>query len=454
MTADWFAPISKHIFHPLYAIKDRSTQFKWLKGFEESQYFPADKLKDLQWKRLKKLLDHAYNACPFYRRRMDESGITPLHIKDESDYSKLPFLTKEDLQSNLGALTAKNYPKNQLVENQTGGSTGKPIRYFHDQDRIFSMAATAIRHDRWVGRDIGDKFAALWGARYDFTKVESIKHHIRDILFDRMIALDTSSLTEEKLFRFVEDLKRFKPKGILAYANSMYLFSKFVQDNKITGLNIQSIITSAEVLHDYERKLIEDVFETKVFNRYGCREVSLIASECEKHTGLHIAADSLLIEIVKNGKVADPGEEGEIIITDLLNYGMPFIRYKIEDVGAFSEEKCPCGRSLPLLKNVTGRVTDFLITPENVMVSGASLTIYLVASTPGVRQAQIIQNRKDQILLKIVRGSQFDNHSIEFLKNKLPEFFGPTMTYEFRFVEEIPKTSSGKYRFSICNVQK
>jgi len=453
MTADWFSPISKHIFHPLYAIKDRSTQFKWLKGFEESQYFPTDKLKDLQWKRLKKLLDHAYNTCPFYRRRMDDYGVTPRDIKDESDFCKLPVLTKEDIQTNLRELIARNYSSNSLVANRTGGSTGKPIQFFHDKDRVFSMAATAIRHNRWAGWDIGDKFAALWGARYEFRPIESIKHRIRDILIDRMIALDTSSLSEEKLFRFAEDLRKFRPKGILAYSNSMYLFSKFVKDNRISDLNIESIITSAEVLHDHERNLIEDVFNTRVFNRYGCREVSLIASECEEHKGLHIAADSLFVEIVKDGKPVEVGQEGAIIITDLLNYGMPFIRYKIEDVGVFSGEKCPCGRSLPLMKNVLGRTTDFLVTPENVMVSGASLTIYLISNTPGVRQAQLIQNIKGQLLIKIVPSPEFNEDSMKFLKNKLPEFFGPSMTYEFSFVKDIPKTSSGKYRFSICNIQ-
>ena len=454
MRKDLFAPISKHIFHRLYAIKDASTQFRWLNKLEKSQYLSFDELNVLQWRRLKKLLHHAYTNCPFYSRRMDDYGLTPPQIKDRSDFAKLPFLTKEDIQSNLSALTAQNYPMEALVANKTGGSTGKPIRYFHDQDRIFSMAATAIRHDRWAGLDIGDKLAGLWGARQDLTSFQSMKYRIRNCLVNRMMVLDTSSLSEEKLFRFVQDLTKFKPKGILAYSNSMYMFSKFVHENMINGLNVKSIITSAEVLHDHERKLIEDVFQTKVFNRYGCREVSLIASECDEHKGLHIAEDCLLVEIVKDGQPAEKGQEGEIIITDLLNFGMPFIRYKIEDVGAFSEGECPCGRSLLLLKTVLGRMTDFLITPQNDMVSGASLTIYLIANTPGVGQAQFIQNRKDHILIKIVRRPEFNNDSKEFLKNKLPEFFGPTMTYEFRYVEEIPKESSGKYRFSICNVQK
>lgn len=453
MTADWFSPISKHIFHPLYAIKDRSTQFRWLKDLEKSQYLTVDKLRNLQWSRLTRLLHHAYNNCPFYRRRMDDYGVTPRDIKDESDFCKLPVLTKEDIQTNLRELIATNYSSNSLVANRTGGSTGKPIQYFHDKDRVFSMAATAIRHDRWAGKDIGDRFAGLWGARHDWPAIESLKYRIKNLLVDRLLVLDTSSLTEEKLFKFVEDLRKFRPKCILAYSNSMYIFSKFVRDNKISDLDIKTIITSAEVLHDHERKLIEDVFETKVFNRYGCREVSVIASECEEHCGLHVAADTLFVQLIKNGKPSAPSEEGEIVITDLLNYGMPFIRYRIEDMGTSSQERCSCGRSLPLIKDILGRTTDFLITPEGVMISGASLTIYLIANTPGVRQAQLVQDKKEKVQINVVRGPAFNTDSMTFLENTLPNFFGPTMTYNYNFVEEIPKTSSGKYRFSICNIQ-
>ena len=264
-----------------------------------------------------------------------------------------------------------------------------------------------------------------------------------------MLVLDSSSLTDDKIMHFIEELKRYKPKGMLAYANSMYLFAEFVKENNIHDLNFQTIITSAEVLRDNERDLIEEVFNTRVFNRYGCREVSVIASECDRHDGLHIAADCLYVEVLKNGRPAKPGEEGDIVITDLLNFGMPFIRYRIEDVGTLSGKNCTCGRTLPLLTKVGGRSTEFLVTPDNVKVSGASLTIYLIANTPGMRQAQIIQTEPDKIVHKIVRGDRFGEESMVFLNDKLPEFFGARMNYEFEFVDKIPKTASGKYLFSI-----
>ncbi len=213
-----------------------------------------------------------------------------------------------------------------------------------------------------------------------------------------------------------------------------------------------AIITSAELLDPEQRSLIEAVFECRVFDRYGSRETSVIASECEKHSGLHIGAENFLLEFIKENKPVKPGEYGKIIITDLMNYGMPFIRYQIEDAGVPSDETCACGRGLPLMKMAAGRVTDFLVTPERKIISGASLTIYLVANTPGVAQAQLVQEKIDEIIFRIVKGENFGEKSLAYLQSEIPKFFGPSMKYQIEYVEQIPLESSGKYRFSISKV--
>jgi phenylacetate-CoA ligase len=448
---DFFAPVVKNVIYPLWAFKNRDLVLRRLKEVEKYQYLPPGKLKELQIKRLKKLLTHAYNNCPYYKQKFNEFGITPQKIQDFDDLTKIPPLSKYDIQFFHNEIVARNFTSEQLIADRTGGSTGKPLHFYRDKEKDCYMRAIRIRHNRWAGWDIGDKMASIWGHR---DNSYSIKDRIYNSFLTRSIVLDSTSMTHQKLWHFIDKFKAYKPRGILAYANSMYFFAQFVKENNIQSIYPHYIITSAEMLHKYQRELIEGTFSTQVFDRYGSREVGLIASECEEHTGLHINADSLILEFIKNGKPVETGE-AEIYITDLFNYGMPFIRYKIEDMGMpYTKGTCSCGRTLPLMKMVAGRVTDFLRCMDGRLVSGAPLTLYLAAEVKGIQQVQIIQEKKDLILLRIVRRPEFDEESIKFLNFKLPEFFGADMNFNFEYAESIKPERSGKYRFSICRIEK
>ena len=450
---DLIKPLAKHIIFPLVVFRERSSTLKHLAEMEKAQFLHPDKIKELQLIRLKKLLQHAYNNCPFYTKRFDEYGFKPEKLYSLDDIRILPVLAKKDIQQNRDYLKAKNIPNDMLVPNKTGGSTGSPLHFYLDADRLFSRQAATFRHNRWAGWDIGVKTASLWGNREDISGLQHLKARVRNFLLDRRIVLDTSSITPQKLADFKMQLTKYRPSLYIAYANAMYLFAKYLkQTNSSDHHRPDAIITSAELLDPGQRALIESIFECRVFDRYGSRETSVIASECEKHSGLHIGADGFLLEFIKGNKPVKPGELGKIIITDLLNYGMPFIRYQIEDAGAPSGENCSCGRGLPLMKMAAGRVTDFLVTPERKIISGASLTIYLVANTPGVAQAQLVQETIDEITFRIVKGEKFNDESLQYLQSELPKFFGPSMKYRIEFTEQIPLESSGKYRFSISKV--
>ena len=446
--------LSKKVIHPLWAVKEGSSHLKYLREYEKTQFLSLSELRELQWARLKLLLGHAYSNVPFYRKRFEKAGIHPEDIKGFEEFANIPVLTKEDIQKFNEEMVAQNVDKKDLIPNMTGGSTGKPLHFYVDKKRMEMRKASTIRHNRWAGWDLGDKFAAFWGSRSDFDVYQSIKAKARNFLLDRCLILDTSSLTEESMMAFARKLKKEKPKFYLAYANSMYLFAEFVKENKIDGLLPKAIVTSAEVLHKHERALIEEVFGCKIFNRYGCRETSVIASECNEHNGMHINAECIYLEIEKNSLGRCGEDDGEIIITDLLNFGMPLIRYKIEDVGSLSEKPCSCGRGLPLLKSLIGRSTEFILTPEGKYVSGAALTIFLVAKTPGLLQAQFIQEAKNRTIMKIVKGPNFNEESMALLNERVKQFLGPQMEIHYDPVQEIPRESSGKFRFSISNIRE
>jgi phenylacetate-CoA ligase len=445
--------LSTKVIHPLWALKEGSSHLKYLKEYEKTQFLSLSRLRELQWGRLKVLLEHAYSNVPLYRKSFEEIGIHPGDIKGFEEFENIPILTKEAIQNFKEEMVARNVDKKDLIPNMTGGSTGKPLHFYVDKKRMEMRKASTIRHNRWAGWDMGDKFAAFWGSRSDFDIFQSIKAKARNLLLDRCLILDTSSLTEESMMAFAKKLKEEKPKIYLAYANSMYMFAEFVSQNRIDGLRPKAIVTSAEVLHEHERALIEEVFDCRIFNRYGCRETSVIASECNEHNGMHINAECIYLEIEKNSLGKYGKDEGEIIVTDLLNFGMPLIRYKIEDVGSLSEEPCSCGRGLPLLKSLTGRSTEFILTPEGKYVSGAALTIFLVAKTPGLLQAQFIQESRDKTVMKIVKGADFNQGSMNLLNERVKEFLGNRMKVDYIPVEEIPRETSGKFRFSISKIK-
>jgi phenylacetate-CoA ligase len=207
------------------------------------------------------------------------------------------------------------------------------------------------------------------------------------------------------------------------------------------------------VLHDWQRRIIEEVFACKVTNRYGCEEVSLIACECSRHEGFHINADGVYVEVLRNGRPVKPGERGSVVVTDLTNRAMPIIRYQVGDVAVPSQRLCSCGRGLPLLDSVEGREADFVVTAGEQLISGISLTENFALQVPGLAQLQIIQERVDYFRFRMVRGPEFGPASVERIAALVAQRFGPNTAYDCEYLEQIPQDPSGKLRFCISRVE-
>src|SRR4029079_2619649 len=207
-----------------------------------------------------------------------------------------------------------------------------------------------------------ERAAYLWGALADAPSPNRFQK-LRRSLLEPQIFLNTAHVTEGELLAFHEQMKRFRPRVVLAYARSAALFARLLKDRGLQPYSPHSIVATAEVLDPEDRAVIEEVFGCRVFNRYGCREVSVIASECESHSGLHVMAEGLYVEVVDSERMSKLCDEkvGSILITDLLNFVMPLIRYRIGDLGSWMNGPCPCGPSLPRLREVSGRVTEFLV---------------------------------------------------------------------------------------------
>lgn len=420
---------------------------------DRSQWLSADEICNLQWKKLKCLLKHSYENSLYYHRIFRHLGLSPDDISTYHDFRKIPLLSKHNIIENMEYIVSKNYTKKALISNSTGGSTGTNLHFYNDKKRVQCVIAFVLRNELWSGLDIGDKRAVLWGAPFDISQQDQLKAKLFNKIF-RNLFLSSYDLSDDMMEVYVQKLNSYNPKVIIGYPSSLYYFSKYIGDNGFEIINPISIISSAEVLYDYQRELIESVFGCKIFNRYGCREFSTIAHECSKHFGMHINAEHVYVECLdENGEPVASGEVGELVITDLDNYGMPFIRYRIGDVGMISDRVCDCGRGLPIIEKVIGRSFDVVIGTNGRRLGGTFWTHILRNYIDGIKQFQVIQESKTEIRIQIVIDwSIFDSSSIPKLTRKILDYCGDDMGVDFKIVDEIEPTKSGKYRFVISKL--
>ncbi len=437
----------RHLIFPLWAWRDHPRFHAYRKEFDHTQFLSRSELEALQLRRMQKLIMHAYENCPYYLRRMTQARFEPAGFRSLKELSAIPILTKRDIQENSSELLAQNYPPELRERNQTGGSTGSPLQFYVDRERFDSRLASTTRHNQWAGLYPGEWCAELWGARLDQITQEGWWDWCRNNFLYRIIQLNTSRVGPEDWPPFIAQLRRKRVRFLVTYTQAAVLFARYLLEAGIDDVRFQSIITTAEVLLPGQRELLEETFRARVFNRYGCREVSVIASECEEHRGMHVNGDALLVEIVPDP--AYPSPAGKVVITDLLNYSMPLIRYEIGDVGRWAEaQHCPCGRGLPLLADVQGRITDFLILPDKTYISGPSLTL-VVADMPDVAQVQFVQKDPHSVVLRVVPGKSYGPDTRVELRRRMSLYLHNLVDLSLEEVAGITSEASGKYRFVI-----
>jgi phenylacetate-CoA ligase len=444
------ARLSKHVAWPLWEIDNGTRVLPALRELERSQWLSSDELAHRQWVKLKRIVSDAYASVPYYRALFDRAGIHPSAITSLEEFARIPVLTKADIQRDGDRLFHQGFERRSLIQAKTGGSTGKALTIYADPACRDLRNAAAIRSDRWAGWDLGRKRAALWG---NPPVPDTWRARIREALHDRTVYLDTMNLNDASMTEFVRVWRSYHPEVLFGHSHSLFIWSTWLRQHGITDLRPAGIISTSMMLLPAERTVIEEVFGCAVTDRYGCEEVGLIACECERHDGFHINVDHLYTEFLReDGSAAGPGEPAALIVTDLINYGQPLIRYGIEDVASWSARSCPCGRRSPLMESVAGRVADFLFRRDGSRVAGVSLVERTLTALPGIEQMQIVQSSIERLTLKIVRTQGYGQEVERQLIAEFRNVFGDGTIVTVEHLDRIPQLPSGKYRFAICNV--
>ncbi|HEV2349345.1 MAG TPA: hypothetical protein VG028_05795 [Terriglobia bacterium] len=438
----------RHVIYPMWARRDHPGLNTFFREYQQTQFWPAEKIRELQWQRLQNTIRTAFERCPYYAESFGKAGFRPEDFRETGDLSRLPILTKDDIRNNQAGLLARGVPPESYLDNYTGGSTGSPISFKVTKRRWASRKAMTLRHDLWSGWKLGNLMGVLWG-HPDEQGDKSTWGRLRNHLLYREVTLNTFDVRQANFEKFVRELHEKKVRHLLAYSRSLLMFAQYVSEQKVALPHFEAAITTAECLGPAERAFIEQALHCRTFDRYGCREFSVIGSECEAHDGMHLAAETMVIEFVVGDRPARPGEVGEILVTDLIEEAMPFVRYKIGDMGTPLEGLCACGRGLPRMQMIAGRVTDFIHTPDNKWLSGIAINTYLISQLPGVRQAQILQEKCDHLFFKLVSNGPRSGEAENYLKEHVPKMFGERMNHSVEWVESLKPEPSGKIRVTI-----
>jgi phenylacetate-CoA ligase len=419
----------------------------WL---EKTQWWSPNQIIDLQNKKLQTLIKHSYENVPYYHQLFRENALHPDDIRTIQDLTKIPLLSKDTFKKMSTELHSKVLLKN-TVPASSGGSTGEPVQFLRSKREYSYAWAAAFRGWRWAGYNLGDRYVTLWGNPVGVSQQKKLIKRIKNSLVQN-ISLSAYNITEGQLKEYTDTLQKFQPKIIRGYSQAIYLLAKYIEKNNIEGIRPDAVLTTAETLFSHQRKIIEQQFGCRVFDGYGGGEAPSAAYECEEHHGYHISSENFIIEIIKNGEAVSPGESGKIVITNLNNTIMPFLRYEMGDVGAFSDETCTCGRGLPLLKTIEGRMNDIIVTPEGKFVHSYLFSAIFKDYT-SIHQFQVIQNETDSISIRVVKNDQFTDTDFNHIISSIQQVLGNRMKIHIEFVDEIPVLSgSGKRRFVISTV--
>lgn len=443
-----YPTLLRHVLFPAYeALVLRRKSHIYLREYERSQWLPRAELEALQLRKLNALLEHCWRNVPFLQRHWAAAGLKPGPLASVAGLERFPRLTKQLVRENYQDCIAVDW-RGRTMTKSSGGSSGQPFLFEITMDSYARRTALMWRSYAWAGAGMGTRTAYLWGTgepKVGWARRKEDWHHR---VFNRRF-FNSFAMSEENLGEYVRRMRAFRPEVLLGYASPVVRVARWLlaHGERIEG--VRSVVTAAEPLYAPERAEIEAAFGVPVTNTYGSREVMLMASECGRHSGLHVHMDHLVLETVDERNQGVIGESGEVLVTDLHNYGMPLVRYANGDRATRSTAECDCGRELPLLSSIDGRVLETIVSPDGRIVPGVFF-VFTLLDWPQIRQYLVVQTAVDAIELRYVTEAPLAADDAERLLRRLQRTLGGQMRIELLRVSEIQPLPSGKRRITVA----
>lgn len=426
--------------HDSVAVRQRLEHSQWLSGAEIARD---------QALRLRAFLVEIGVRVPYWRDLFRRQGFDPQAVATVADLQSLPLLDKAAIRTHVEQMKAEGH--GPLSRYNTGGSSGQPLVFYIGKARKSHDVAAKWRATRWWGVDIGDREAVIWGSPIEHGAQDRVRHW-RDRLM-RSTLLPAFEMSETKLDGFVDWLQRERPRMLFGYPSALSYIARHALKRgvRLDNLGVQVAFVTSERLYDEQRAAIERAFACRVANGYGGRDAGFLAHECPAG-GLHLTAEDIVVEVVDvQGRSVPTGESGEIVVTHLASADFPFVRYRTGDIGALDDRPCKCGRGLPLLRDLQGRSTDFVVAADGTVMHGLAL-IYILRDLQGIERFKVTQETPLLTRVEIVPDSKFDAGIISTIASGFKQRLGEKVEVRVTVVEAIAPERSGKFRYIVSHV--
>lgn len=441
LCANWLFPLHERL-------KGHETM-SMLRRLEASQWTSPHAVVDEQNRRLRSFLVRIGSTVPYYRELFAALRLDPATVTSAADLHRLPCTSKADIRSAGDRLVAQ--PHGKLSRYNTGGSSGEPLIFQMGLARKSHDVAAKWRATRWWGVDIGDPELVVWGSPVELKSQDRVRR-VRDAIF-RSHLLPAFEMSTQNLDRFVDTIEQLRPAMLFGYPSSLSLIAAHAdrRHRSLDRLGIRVAFVTSERLYDDQRARIAQGFGCPVANGYGARDAGFIAHECPAGS-LHVSAEDIIVETLgPDGTPVAAGEPGEIVVTHLQTHDFPFVRYRTGDVGILGPAACACRRGLPVLKEIHGRTTDFVVAQDGTVMHGLAL-IYTVRDLPGVDRFRIEQLSLGETCVSVVANGAFGLQDEERIRRDFKARLGEAVTVRVERVDRLDNEASGKFRYVVSRV--
>ena len=411
----------------------------------KNQYTNYDELRREQEKKLRRMIKFAYYHVPFYHKILKNCKLTCDDINTLDDLKRLPIINKEIIKNNWDDFRPTNLDKLNHYVWATGGTSGTPLKYRISKHDRFMGAALMYRGWSYAGYKLGDKIFFLGGTSLGVDSSTSMFQKM-DCIARNILKLSSFDMGQTELDSYISRINNFQPNYAYGYPSSFYFFSKWIEENNYRVYSPRAIFTTSEKLLPIMREKTQVVFGSEVYDTYGVNDGGISAFECSEHNGFHIDTERSILEVIdENDETIEEGE-GKIIATSLYNCSMPLIRYETGDIGHLLLANCACGRQHKLLKEIIGRSSDMLISPEGKNIHGWFFLYIFWQYCKGIKEYQVVQETLEKITIKIVPEDDFDERQLDIIRSLVSEK-SKRWILDFKIVDKIEKTKAGKYKF-------
>lgn len=419
---------------------------KYLGELRSHQDYSARQLKQLQQDKLSVLLLHCIKTVPAYKSMSSlESKIRENPFEALNEF---PVLTREAFRERSETYISDNADKTKLVANLTGGSTGAPVKFYHDRKTVEYYEAARWRGLSWHNIRVGDRCAMIWGAPKELSLQKSVINRLKERYLKNRIIISAFSLDPASIRQYVDRIRKFRPKYIYGYASALYAFSVLMlKEGLKLDIKLSAVVSTSETLFDYQRESMQKAFECIVVSEYGARDGGIIAYECAKGS-MHISADNLIMETIDpiTGEQSASDVTGAVLVTDLNNFSMPRLRYRLGDLAVLSDKKCECGMGLPVLSKLQGREEDIFLAMDGRFIHTEFFT-FIARSLDSIKSFRLQQHSPDKVTLTVVKSEKYDQREIDSFAKRIIEQLGK-IELKIVYADNIPLTGSGKFRFT------